>query len=152
VHLRRHSWIRAHKLSISSRSFPNLFQVVTFIFIHIHAHFPSDSRDMSVSWTTPKTKKGRKTQTYLRRTAVYSKASIPYSFTFIHISSYYCRDVSVSCAPQTKQIDSHKQVVYFLERGHSVRPGGQRLRMRGARLDMEEFELVASFSVDDVSL
>jgi len=72
-------------------------------------------------------------------------------FIYIFQYSYYCRDVSVSCAPQKTKIDSHKQVVYFLERGHAVRPGGQRLRMRGARLDMEEFELVASFSVDDVS-
>ena len=54
----------------------------------------------------------------------------------------------MSCAPKTTGLDSHKQVIYFLERGVSVHTGQQRLCVRGARLDLEEYELVASFCVE----
>ena len=59
----------------------------------------------------------------------------------------FLRNVTVSCAPQTTGLDSHKQVVYFLERGVPVHTARQRLCVRGARLDLEEYELVASFCV-----
>ena len=57
------------------------------------------------------------------------------------------REVCVSCAPKTAEVDAHKQVVYFLPSGVPVRPG-QALRLRGATLDMQECELAAAFYVE----
>jgi hypothetical protein len=57
-------------------------------------------------------------------------------------------DVSVSCGPRRDELDSHKQVVYFLEQGVAVRPGEQRLRVKGLRLDMEAFEVLAAVAVE----
>jgi hypothetical protein len=53
----------------------------------------------------------------------------------------------VSCGPSATRVDPHKQVVYFLKEGVAVSPSGQRLRIRGAVLDLEEYELLASFDV-----
>lgn len=58
--------------------------------------------------------------------------------------------VSVSCAPQRTRLDSHKQVIYFLEEGVAVEPGRQRLAVKHLRLDMEEYEVLAAFAVDAV--
>ena len=57
------------------------------------------------------------------------------------------REVCVSCAPKTAEVDAHKQVVYFLPSGVPVQPG-QALRLRGATLDMQECELAAAFYVE----
>lgn len=54
----------------------------------------------------------------------------------------------MSCGPRRDELDSHKQVVYFLEQGVAVRPGEQRLRVKGLRLDMEAFEVLAAVAVE----